>query len=87
MKNVNLKTLKTQITDAFLLARNQEESTIKTVLESFLDYVNKADTLLTAQPTQPTQPEEKTQEIVKNNKDEVEVPFLPYCVTFNYIRV
>ena len=60
VKNVNLKTLKTQIIDAFLLARNQEEPTIKTVLESFLDYVNKADTLLATQPTKPTQPEEAT---------------------------
>jgi len=49
VKTANLKTLKTQITDAFLLARNQEDSNIKTVLEAFLDYVNKADNLLTAQ--------------------------------------
>ena len=66
VKNVNLKTLKTQITDAFLLARNQEEPTIKTVLESFLDYVNKADNLLATQPTQPTQPEETTQEVAES---------------------
>ena len=66
VKNVNLKTLKTQITDAFLLARNQEEPTIKTVLESFLDYVHKADTLLATQPTQPTQPEETTQEVAES---------------------
>jgi len=66
VKNVNLKTLKTQITDAFLLARNQEEPSIKTVLESFLDYVNKADTLLATQPTQSTQPEEKTQEVAES---------------------
>lgn len=52
VKTANLKTLKTQITDAFLLARNQEESSIKTVLEAFLDYVNKADNLLTTQITE-----------------------------------
>jgi hypothetical protein len=57
IKTANLKTLKTQITDAFLLARNQEESSAKTVLEAFLDYVNKADNLLTTQiaETKPTE--------------------------------
>jgi ankyrin repeat protein len=45
LKTANLKTLKTQITDAFLVARNQEEQTTKHILESFLDYVSKAEEL------------------------------------------
>ena len=61
LKTANLKTLKTQITDAFLLARNQEESSTKTVLESFLDYVNKADNLLTL-PIAETKPTEHLSE-------------------------
>jgi hypothetical protein len=64
VKNTNLKTLKTQITDAFLLARNQEESNIKTVLEAFLDYVNKADNLLVidADKSKIASPEENLEE-------------------------
>ena len=45
LKTANLKTLKTQITDAFLVARNQEEQATKHILESFLDYVSKAEEL------------------------------------------
>ena len=70
IKTANLKTLKTQITDAFLLARNQEESSTKTVLEAFLDYVSKADNLLTTQVAETKQIEHLSESSLETSKSE-----------------
>lgn len=46
IKNVDTFLLKSQIADAFLIARSQENSKSQGVLESFLDYVSKVSPLI-----------------------------------------
>ncbi len=46
IKNVDTLLLKSQIADAFLIARSQENSKSQGVLESFLDYVSKVSPLI-----------------------------------------
>ena len=46
IKNVDTYLLKSQIADAFLIARSQENSKSQGVLESFLDYVSKVSPLI-----------------------------------------
>ena len=46
IKNVDTLLLKSQIADAFLIARSQENSKSQGILESFLDYVSKVSPLI-----------------------------------------
>lgn len=51
IKNVDTLLLKSQIADAFLIARSQENSKSQGVLESFLDYVSKVSPLISKNST------------------------------------